>query len=110
MTTIPGYYTPQEIMSLFSWKRAQLSTTAKHERWTRYKVGNTYLYDKGPIDEYQEARQRTELMRQAGYNLAPGLVHHDNYDVLGGCPECHHLAVEMPDGEGWACVKGHKGK
>lgn len=108
---IPGYLTPKEIMEQFNWGRAQLSATAKREKWTRYRVGNTYLYDERDIADFALARNRTELLKKAGWKLPPGLVRHDDWDFdPGGCPECGQLAVLTSDEHGWQCIHGHIGK
>lgn len=113
MTTIPGYLTPQEIMALFGWtgkgQRAQLAKTARREGWQRYEVGNSFLYREQDILDYALMRNRTELLRKAGWKLSPGLVRHDDWDFDPGCPECGLLAVYTPDSAGWVCIAGHTG-
>lgn len=107
---IPGYLTPKEIMVQFGWGRAQLSATARREGWARYRVGNAYLYDEQDIADFALARNRTSLLKKAGWKLPPGLVRHDDWDLDPGCPECGLLAVLTPDESGWLCVQGHTGK
>lgn len=109
MTTIPGYLTPQEIKARFGWNRAQLNTTAKREGWARYKVGNTFIYDAQDVADYALIRNRTELLKKAGWKLQPGLVRHEDWDYAPGCPECGLLAVFTPDMKGWICIEGHQG-
>lgn len=107
--TIPGYITPQEIKARFGWNRAQLTATAKREGWARYAVGNTFLYDAQDIADFALIRNRTELLKKAGWKLQPGLARREDLDYDPGCPECGKLAVLLPDESGWMCIEGHRG-
>jgi hypothetical protein len=106
---IPGHCTPKEIMARFGWKRAQLNHTARREGWERYEVGNSFLYREQEIADYALMRNRTDLLRKAGWKLSPGLVRHEEWDYDPGCPECGLLAVYTPDQAGWVCMAGHNG-
>lgn len=108
--SIPGYLTPKEAMARFGWKRAQLNATAKREGWQRIPagIGNAYYYSEQDINDFDLIRNRTELLKKAGWKLQPGLVRHEDWDYGPGCPECGLLAVYTPDEAGWLCVNGHR--
>lgn len=109
---IPGFYTTAEIMARFNWQRAQVSATAKREKWEFLKVGTSKLWRALDVDDYALARTRTELQQQLGWQPAVGakqLLRADDADFI--CPVCGGFAVELwPPLEGkrpWRCVNGH---
>lgn len=75
-------------------------------------------YDADAWDEYFESRWRMELAREMGWGVN-GLVPHDEWDLLEGCPVCGEFAIYQPapadevaaytDGWPWRCRLGHSG-
>jgi hypothetical protein len=113
---IPGYYTTAEIAARFGWQRQQVSATARREGWQRRMVGNAALWHAADVDEYAQARMRTELARELGWrptSRGQGLIRHNDLDIV--CPVCEGFAVEYsPDAQvqatgdpPWLCENGH---
>lgn len=111
MTTIPGYYTTQEIAELLSLTRQRVASLARREGWASNLVGNAALYPVDDVREYRDTRYRTQLLKKAGWWSGRGLYRDGDIDVGGGCPECGKFAIEHPDMDGrWVCLEGHKGE
>ena len=73
-------------------------------------------YDADAWDDYLYSRWRKDLAREMGETVA-GLVSHDQWDMLEGCPVCGVFAIWQPaamdevaayqDGWPWRCRLGH---
>lgn len=106
------FYTSQELIKLLGVTKQRISNLAKEQGFIEAAPGLWYDTE---VDEYLTNRQRTDLLKAAGWWNGKGLCLWDEVDI--DCPECGAYAVHKPYlgeeqdyyGESWPwrCSKGH---